>query len=707
MMTLEKELINKSYYESLMQGDQKAHPLFILGEMYMDEKMKEMPDFSYIRFAQGEIYFLNKDFEAAIFKWETVDNDLKPWAIKNIADAHYEMDLLAIAEDYYKSVDSKSIILKTEVLLQLFSLNKDLGKLEKAVDSIKHAVYVNPDYDGVTEIARMFFEDYQDWGNAVELAMNEAIRTGLPDWYSVLEDYVEQGHTVKTEPAYFTEALRTLYNLDPFRFESFVTIMWNRYKQTNMYFLWLKEINHLLMNVDLETSYIWKKLPHLYKESYFELISGEFLIRDFSELIQNHLTIWMNVSSGTDSSVSSSAVLAWNEMFPKQLDDSLVSKAGQLLTVSSHYQTCMEDGIQLYQSIKKWAEKEGLLLDEQPDLNIHELMVEEQTPKEQLTFKILYMIKKSIEFLIGNRVELENSMIDQIQWNEELFAKLKGIHHQLSDIEVEKAQAIKESFSDIKNEFRQNLMLNIPELLRNCSEIVTEKSDFGKIHVELNEEMNKRIANYMEEVAMRHFDDTIQNWIKDCEGELKGSQAFLDEMSGSLNNLYGEEKVTLDCDFKVLDDWRRDVNRITRGTVHFEKANIMLRYTPSQLLLKSLGRLIGPLSINNEKLLIKYKNYIENADYHQTVQLMIQPFLQQLELFEKSIARDLNMFFATPFETLNRTSLEVDEEIINHKDYLNNMRENPEIYRDPLTLFELKLRQYELMNNAAELISEY
>lgn len=706
-MILEKELINKSYYESLMQGESKGHPLFILGEIYMDEKMKEMPDFSYIRFAQGEVYFRHKDFEAAIFKWETIDNELKPWAIKNIADAHYEMELLAIAEDYYKSVESDSVVLKTEIHLQLFSLYKKLGKLDKAVDSIKHAVYVNPDYDGVTEIARMFFEDYQDWGNTVELAMNEAIRTESLDWFSVLEDYVEQGHTVKTEPAYFTEALQTLYHLDLFQFESFVSIMWNRYKQTNMYFLWLKEINHLLMNIDLETSYIWKKLPDLYKESYFELISGKFLIRDFSELIPNHVTIWMNVSSGTDCSVSSSAVLAWNEMFPKQLDDALVTKAGQLLAVSSHYQTCMEDGLQLYQSIKKWAEKEGQLLDEQSDLNIQELMVEEQTPKEQLTFKILYLIKKSIDFLIVKRVELENSMVDQIQWNKELFAKLKGIHHQLSDMEVEKAQEIKNSFSDIKNEFRQNLMLKIPELLRNCSEIVTEKSDFGNIHVELNEEMNTRIANYMEDVAMRHLNDTIQNWIIDCEGELKDSQSFLDEMSGSINNLYGEKKVTLDCDFKVLDDWRRDVNRSTRGTVHFEKANIMLRFTPTQLLLKSIGKLIGPLSINNEKLLIKYKNYIENADYHQTVQLMIQPFLQQLELFEKSIARDLNMFFATPFETLNRTSLEVDEEIINHKECLNNMRKNPEIYRDPLKLFELKLRQYELMNNAAELISEY
>ncbi|KAA0546340.1 hypothetical protein FZW96_16725 [Bacillus sp. BGMRC 2118] len=706
-MTLEKELINKSYYEILLQGNQKGHPLFTLGEKYMDEKMKEMPNFSYIRFAQGEVYFRHKDFEAAIFKWETIDNELKPWAMKNIADAHYEMELLAIAEDYYKSVKSDSVVLETEILLQLFSLYQRLGKLDKAVDSIKQAVYVNPDYDGVTEVARVFFEDYQDWGNAVELAMSEAIRLQSLDWFLVLEEYLEHGHAVKTEPAYFKEVLRTLHTLDSFRFESFVSIMWNSYKQTDMYFLWLKEINQLLTDIELKSSYIWRKLPHLYNESYFELISGKYLIRDISELIQIHLTIWMKVSSGLDSSVSSSATLAWNELFPKHLDDALISKAGQLLNESSYYQKCMEDAIQLYQSIKKWAEKEGLILDEQLDMNIRELIQEENIPKKQVAFKILYMIKKSIEFLIQKRVDLENSMIDQIQWNEELSAKLKGIHHQLRDIEVEKALVIKQSFSGIKDDFRQHLMLKIPELLRNCSEIVTEKSNFGKIHVELNEEMNQRIANYMEEVAIRHFEVTIQNWIIDCHGELKDSQAFLDEMSGSINYLYGEEKITLDCDFKVLDDWRRDVVRMTRGTVHFEKANIMQRYTPAQLLLKSLGKLIGPLSINNEKILNKYKHFIENADYHQIVQFMIQPFLQQLELFERSIARDLNMFFATPFKTLNSTSLDVDQEIIRHKDCLNNMRENPEIYRDPLTLFELKLIQYDLMNNVAKLIPEY
>lgn len=177
-MTIEKELINKSYYQTIIDKNKKGHPVQILGEMYMDEKQKEIPDYSSVRYAQGEVYFLNNDYEAAIFKWENVlDENLKPWAQKNIADAHVELDLLDLAEDIYKAVETRSDVLNMEVFLQLFSLYTKLGKLEKAVDSIKNAVSLNPDYSCVTEMARAFFEEYKDWGNAVELAVNEAIRT--------------------------------------------------------------------------------------------------------------------------------------------------------------------------------------------------------------------------------------------------------------------------------------------------------------------------------------------------------------------------------------------------------------------------------------------------------------------------------------------------------------------------------------------------
>ncbi|MFE8700783.1 tetratricopeptide repeat protein [Cytobacillus sp. FJAT-54145] len=701
-MTSEKELLTKSYYEHLLEG-KEGHPIQILSEMYMDEKKKEIPDFSSIRFCQGEVYFLYKDYEAAIFKWEHIDDDLKAWALKNIADAHYEMDLLAIAEDYYKSVKTDSVSLKMEVLLQLFSLKKRLGKLEEANHYIKSAVNLNPDYRNVTEIARTFFEEYKDWSSAIELANREAVRTERLSWFKVLKQYVEQGYTVKIKPEHFIEALQTLYDLDQLEFENLAALLWNSYKQTNSYFPWLNEINRFLTDVDLEGPYRWNKLPNLYEESYFELISGKFLIRDISELMKFYLTNWMRISSGSNIIVSSSAALAWSEFYPDCLDASMVEMAANSHHMSSQYPYGMEDGWRFYAFIKNWSKKEGLLVGD-GHYESHR-----PNPEELPTSEVLSMIKQMIETLIKQRVQKENAFINKIQWNEELSSKLNGVHHQLSDLEVEKVRAIQKSFRNLKIEFRQSLMVKIPELLQSCSDMVKEDSDFGKLHIEINEEMNKRIADYLEDTATQDFQNSIQGWIRDSQDDLRACQTFLVEVSESIHKQYGGEKLILNCDFKVLDDWRRDASRMTNGLVHLEKTNILMRSTLSQLFMKSVGTLfgqIGQLAKNKEKLQSKYKQFIESADYSESAQAIINPFFQQLELFEKSIERDINQFFSTPYEMLNLAITEAHDHVHKNKAGLNKMKENPEIYSDPLTLFKLKLRQYELMNRVGELSSE-
>lgn len=914
-MTLEKQLINKTYYQTFMEGNEKVHPIRILGEMYVAEQQNEVPDLTYIRFAQGEVYFLNKDFEAAIFKWENISNELGPWAQKNMADAYFELDLLSTAEDYYKVIDTDSDVLKTEVLLQLFSLYIQRGKLEMAVDSIKKAVHLNPDYPDVTDIARSFFEEHQDWGNAVELVVNEAIRTETLSWFEVLQEYVEQGRTAKIEPNYFSEALVILYKVDKARFESLSAALWNSYKQNDLYFSWLKEFNHLLLNIEPGRSQTWQELSVLYKETYFELINGRHLIRDLSHLIPNHLTNWVKIAAPSHVLVSSAAVLAWSEIFPSNIDASAVSEAESLVSRSVRYPNGMEEGFRLFEAVMKWAKDKGVLMGERfewmvrelldinnnhllivgsasngkssfvntllgeellgdstsaavlfkdadeaeihaitdeevrsvsdlenfrqsaekspqtlircrmpvpflnenrlalidtpglagqskfrndafqylhladsllfvltaespltdreldmavrmreqaPQLPIHFLlsnmdripnskeaeelvketasristyfpnakvfafstyyeresqlnelsafirsMMDGRTLEEERTAKILYYVKKSIKFLLEKRVEMESALIDTIKGNEEMVTKLNGAINQLGDIEEEKVKVIKKSYNSIKDDMRQGLMKKIPELLRNCSELVNEDSDFGKIHVELNEEMNKRVQEYIEETVLPDFHVAIQDWIAESEGEFKGSQAYLDEMSESFNELYGEEKMALDCDLKVLDDWRRDADRMTRGSVQLDKVNILMRFTPSQFLLKSAGKLLGAIPQNKGMLHNKYKQYIENEDYSETAELMTDKFMQQFELFEKSLERDISMLFRNPFEVLNRTVEETHDEIEKNKKSLSEMRKNPEIYRDPLTLFELKLRQYEWMTRAGERVKEY
>lgn len=910
MMTKESQLINKTYYETIIETKEHMHPIQILGEMYMNEQQNEVTDLSSIRFSQGELYFLNKDFESAIFKWENISNELEPWAKKNIADAHYELDLLEIAEEYYKAVVTESDVLKTEVLLQLFTLYIRRGKIELAADSITNAVDLNPDYTDVTNIARAFFEEQQDFANAVKLAVNEAVRTESLSWYKVLETYVEHGHTARIAPNYFNEALMTVYEIDQTRFESLVQAFWNSYKQNDLYFPWLYEINNLIQSMDAGYIYRWQKLSALYKETYFELISGDYLINEISHLVPGHITNWMKVTTHSDKLISSAAVLAWNDIFPSQIDALVVTEAENVLSDSPRYQDGMDSGLNLFRSIKKWASNHDVLLSERMEWMIRELMnlehfhlliagdewsgkadflnsllgedlveeeaspgilfkdaneaeiiaisdkevssianledvygkrhqpfilykkpldylhknrlalinapvlsnqtrirdvefpymhvadsvlfvlnadspmtgkeldtvlkMNEQEPEMSVHFllnnieridngkeerelietttskikayfpnanvfafskyyekrsqldelstfigsmkdgynmearrtrKILYYVKKSITSLLEKRVEMETSLMDNIGWNEEMVTKLNGAVNQLSDMEEEKSRIIIQSYSKIKDEMKEDLRDKIPHLLKDCAKMVNEQSNFEKIHVQLNEEMNKRIFNHIEETVLPDFRVAIQGWIRDSEAEFKECQVNLNELSGSFNHLYEEEKIALECDFKVLDDWHRDADRMTRGSIHVENVNILLRSTPSQFIFKNAGKLFGAFSQNKSMLQNKYKQFIESKDYSEIAESITDKFIQQFEIFGQSLGRDISMFFTNPNDVLRETLIETEKEIINNKEALSNMRKNPEIYRDPLTQFEVKLRQFEWMTTAGQQVN--
>ncbi len=697
MKTMETELIKKSYYKTMIGENDKRHPIEILGEMYVNEMEKERPNLGSIRYAQGEVYFVHNDFETAIFKWENImDEDFVPWAQKNIGDTHFEMGFLETAEEFYKAVQTDSLQLKTEVLLQLFSLYIKQDNQEKAIDAIKEAVRINPDYAYVTEIARRFFEDGKDWPNAIELAVNEAIRTESLLWFEVLEGYVERGITTNITPSYFQEALEKLLLLDKSRFESLTHVLWNSYKQSDFYFIWLQEVNQLLLNNNLDKAFVWKKLSSLYKGTYFELISGEFLISDISELMKSHLTNWFEISSVSDTIICSSSILAWNDIFPSELDASFVNEASLQLANFDGYENGRKDGVKLYEAIEKWAENEGVL----HEFSMFMLpLLEENNLEVASPSKLRDIIKSAIEFLIGKRIEVENNILEAIQWNEELLSKLNETHHQLLDMEMEEARVLKHAFANLKNEWKQYMMNTIPEILRNCSDIVKEDSDFRKLHVNLNDEMNRRIAEYMESTAISNFKSAIQEWLVDCEAEFHDSQTYLEEMSEQINLHYGEEWIGLHCDFKVLEDWQRDLDRIARGMVHVDKVNIMMRNNPSQLLLKSAGKIFGSISKNSGKLHTRYINFIESEDYSAIANEMIHPFIQQLELFEGSLEWDISKFFSAPLDVLNSVREEVKTHIEGEKDSLDTLRTNPEIYRDPLTLFELKLRQYEFINS--------
>lgn len=911
-MTFEGQLIKKSYFETYMDSEERVHPIRVLGELYLEEQKNDMPDLSYIRFAQGEVYFHNKDYEAAIFKWENITNELEPWSKKNMGDAFLELGLLSSAEDLYLSIETESNVLKIESGLQLLSLYIEQGKLDKAVAVTKKSVSLDPDYPGVTEIARAFFEEHNDWENAVELAVNEGVRTGSPKWFDVLKQYVDHGHTRSFAPEYFNEALSILFQVDRSRFEQLAVSLWQSYKDQGAYMTWLKEFNHLFSGMDGNRRDGWNMLSAVYQDSYFELINGDRLIKEISPLIPEMLTNWLKITTPANSLVSASSIIAWNEVFPGSITSAAIHDAETLVLNSREYHEGYEDSMNLFQSIINWAEEHeievgnrikwmvqelnesnahNLLIagvsgngkstfvntiigedlitaptaavirfKDQENTEIHELNdtdvrqitdiegfqeaagVRRQTHKhetvidfkaqfpflrdhglalidtpgvnrnnydkhplfnylrfadsvlfvlnasdpftekerdilskmteyfpnlpihfllnkmdaiysqqeaievfdntwseisqyypeakmfafsstydkqqqlndfsdfiktnksavnieEERTAKLQFFVRRAITYLLDKRIEIENNHMESISWNDEMVVKLTGAINQLGDIEEEKSRSIQKSFRKIKDDTRAEMIEKIPELLRGCSDLVTEDSDFGKLHDEMDAEMNKRIQEYLDGTVLPKFRESLEGWVKFSKGEFGHSQSYLDEMAEGFNTMYGDERIKLECDFKVLDDWRRDADRLTNG-VYYEKVNIMHRSTPQQFFLKSAGKLLGVLPQNNAMLYNRYKTYLETEDYYEIAVSIAKRFLQQFEIFEKSIERDVNLFFKQPFIALEQAVEDARSEIDYGKNELEKMRVNPELYRDPLTLYEVKLRQYEWMTAA-------
>lgn len=705
----ENQLINKQYYERFLSENAIAHPIRVLGDFYMEEQKNELPDLAYIRFAQGEVYFHNKDYETAVFKWENIYNELEPWAKKNMADAFMKLELYQNAEEMYKSITTDSVLLNTEIGLQLFSLYKDQMKLDSAFRVIKKVVMLNPDYINVTEIARVFFEEHHDWQSAIELVISEAIRTKYLHWFDFLKGYVEDGHAKTLKPQYFTKVLEVLYHVDLKRFENLITLISKNYKND---FLWIEMMNELFGELEHGSHHASPKISILFKDTYYDLMNGQFLITQLDTVIPKLLTNWLKL---TGSQVASAAILAWNDLFPTSLTAPTVNEAENIFHHSPTQQISSVEVIQFFDSIIKWAKEKEVeisydmssLMYEIPELrnNLHlieELNKDIEVPLTQWylehdgTEKLLNFIRNAITDLLEKRVQVENSLTSSISLGEEMLAKLNGAIHQLDDLEEEKKKSIQKYYSELREEIKRELMNKIPNLIRGCSELISEESDFTNINHVLNEEMNKRIHEYLQQTALPRFYESLLYWINFSEEELMMSQALLDERSEGFNVLFGEERIKLECDFKVVDDWRRDANRLTSG-VNVDKVNILLKFTPTQFILRSAGKLFGSISQNNTMLFNKYKSFVKNENYEEVSKEIVTKFLLQFDLFEKALERDIKLFFKNPFQLLNKTFDETKLMKQKNETALIKMKENPEMFSDPLTVFEVRLRQYEWM----------
>jgi tetratricopeptide (TPR) repeat protein len=886
-MNAERYYIDKTFYQTFMKTNEQKHPIAVLGEAYLAEQQKDLPDLSFIRFAQAEVYFHHKDYEAAIFKWENIDNDLAGWAQKNTADAFFELGELSTAEEVYKSVNTDSPSLKAEVALQLFSLYLKQERLENADAVIKNAISMNPDYPNMTSIARSFFEENMDWHSAVELAVNEAIRTEELFWFETLKGYIDSDVTRDITPGYFMEALFTLSKIDKYLFEEIVSSLWRSYKETELFDDWIEKVNLLILDVEIKREEHWAKLSPLYHETFEFLVKGDRFIKELSTTIPDLLKAWVKITDSKHAVYASSALLAWVEMYSKSIDSWAVKDAKDMIAKTGEQKNGFEASLGLLDEIVKWTKNHEVSVDsryhwvinELKDLDVHRILIfgsseqeiftlteraagenmlselpttpvliknnnrtvfrkvsekgietlenaaefqeetallrqpgtvwlqheqpapilqehslklllasnaagdsvvnmadsilyvidgeqrlteqafqglvklkeknqdlkvnvllsmkkgkaQERTVGEtkallgkyfpdanvfqaassddfsaiaryhfttpeagERTEKLLFFIKDILKDLLRQRVDRENNLIDSIQWNRDMEKKLNGARLQLQDLESEKAAAIKESFLEKTAEVRARMVDDIPGLLKNCTDFIKEDSDFRTLHLTLNEEMNRRLEEYLTDTAMPLLKDNLQEWISFSKAEFEKGQYYLEEMRDSFNAMYGEERLHLFCDFTVLNDWRRDADRMT-SKVMKEQVNILLRRNPSQVLLKSVGKLFGTIGQNKQLLHNQYTKFIENENYDAVAQAVMQKFMGQFQLFQQSIERDVSIFFRGPLAELEQNSVETRSLIEDSEAELSRLKANPEVVKDPLSLFTIRQRQYELI----------
>ncbi len=140
----------------------------------------------------------------------------------------------------------------------------------------------------------MFFEENQDWNNAIELAVNEAIRTNNMQWVDTVIDLVDNNRTKSKKPEYFSEVLIKIINHDSRRFEKLAVSLWNSYKQQKDYFPWLLGFNRLFENIEISQS--MPDLSLMYQDTYLYLLDGKFFIKEVSDIIPGLLTNWMKAA---------------------------------------------------------------------------------------------------------------------------------------------------------------------------------------------------------------------------------------------------------------------------------------------------------------------------------------------------------------------------------------------------------------------------
>ena len=299
-----------------------------------------------------------KTIEAAIFKWESIQNELEPWAKKNIADSYYELGMLSSAEDVYTGIQTESTVLTMEVSLQLFSLYIEKNKLKSAYRIIEKALSIDSDYPNVSELARVFYEEQEDWNNAVKLAVKESIRTKNPEWFTILREYADLGYTTSFAPSYFYDLLITIYEEDRTQFKEMVLSLWTSYQgHSTEHKEWMTTVNTIFEYVEVLPNENWDEVAAQFQDAYIQFLEGENLVKDLEGFMPSLLTNWLKVSKAYKPVFPAAATLAWNDVFSYSIDPMTVEEAESFLLQEEYHHARLEEVIIFLNKVVDWSER--------------------------------------------------------------------------------------------------------------------------------------------------------------------------------------------------------------------------------------------------------------------------------------------------------------------------------------------------------------
>ncbi|WP_113927737.1 hypothetical protein [Bacillus sp. P14.5] len=281
----------------------------------------------------------------------------------------------------------------------MFSLYIKQGNLVSADAVIKNAISMNPDYPDMTLIAQRFFEENGDWHSAAELAVNEAIRTEDLHWFEIVKGYVNAGVTRDIIPSYFTEMLFTLSTIDKQLFEQTITSLWKSYSGSEMFEEWILKANLLILDIEVKPDDRWHELSPLYKDTFETLMNSGRFIKSLSPVVPGLLMAWIKITDGQHAIYASSALLSWEETFPKSIDGWAVRKARDLISSADSKKDGFAAAMSLHDEVAHWTNQHDISIDrrhqwimsELKNTEIHRLLVTGSSEEE-----IFSLIKRVI-----------------------------------------------------------------------------------------------------------------------------------------------------------------------------------------------------------------------------------------------------------------------------------------------------------------------